>query len=61
MEKMTAKFVSQYRWQVAYDGRIMGDDRGYNTQEECEHEIDNRLAIDARDAVRYQRPLLYTK
>ena len=48
-------------YRIAYDGRTMGDDRGFSTLAACEAEIDNRLAIDARDAIRYDRPLLYRK
>lgn len=55
------KEVCQYRWQVTYDGRITGDDYGYNTEAQCWAEVDNRLAIDKRDAVRYSRPILYAK
>ena len=46
---------------VAYDGRILGDDRSYPTLEACKAEIDRRIAVDARDAVRYDRPVMYTK
>ena len=48
-------------YRVAYDGRIMGDDRGFFTLAACEAEIESRLAVDARDAVRFERPLLYRK
>uniref|UniRef100_UPI0037BF5CE1 hypothetical protein n=1 Tax=Devosia sp. TaxID=1871048 RepID=UPI0037BF5CE1 len=62
---LAPKLVSdsgQYRqrWQVAYDGRIMGDDRGYSTEADCRAEIEKRIAIDARDAVKYDRPVQYT-
>lgn len=50
---------SAYR--VAYDGRIMGDDRGFSSKVECEAEIDKRIAIDVRDAARLDRPILYIK
>jgi hypothetical protein len=48
-------------YRIAYDGRIMGDDRGFSTLAECEAEIDKRIAIDRRDAVRFDRPVLYRK
>jgi hypothetical protein len=61
MTKLNVKQINEYRWQVTYDGSIMGDDFGYNSEAEARREIDNRLAHDARDAVRYDRPILYTK
>lgn len=48
-------------YRVAYDGRIVGDDRGFSTLAACEAEIDARIAIDLRDAARYDRPILYRK
>ena len=45
-------------WRVTYDGRKMGDDRGFATKELAQQEIAKRLAKDARDAVTYQRPIL---
>lgn len=62
LTKLTAQAQTQgAAYRIAYDGRIMGDDRGFATKAECEAEIENRLAIDARDAIRFDRPLLYTK
>lgn len=46
---------------VAYNGRFLGDDRSFSTKQEAEAEIDKRLEKDARDAKRYDRPLLYVK
>lgn len=48
-------------WRVLYDGRMLGDDKGYSSQAAALAELDSRLAIDARDAVRFERPLLYVK
>lgn len=48
-------------YRITYDGRIMGDDKGFSSLAECEAEIDKRIAIDARDAIRYDRPILLTK
>jgi hypothetical protein len=39
----------------------MGDDRGYSSQGAALAEVDRRLAVDARDAIKYERPLLYVK
>jgi hypothetical protein len=55
------KFVCTHRWQVTYNGLIMGDDRGYNTEAEALREVDNRIAVDVRDAARYNRPVLLSK
>jgi hypothetical protein len=46
-------------FRIAYDGTILGDDRAFQTKELAEQEIRKRLAKDARDAVTYNRPLLY--
>jgi hypothetical protein len=46
-------------YRIAYDGRIMGDDRGFANEELCKQEIRKRLEKDAREAVIYNRPLLY--
>lgn len=60
--KLTAqKQNSGAAYRIAYNGRIMGDDRGFSSEAECLAEIDNRIAIDARDAIRYDRPILYVK
>ncbi len=61
LEKLGVRQINEHRWQVTYAGRIMGDDRGYGSEAEALHEVDNRLATDARDAIRYNRPILYTK
>lgn len=58
---LDVKQVSEHRWQVTYAGRILGDDRGYSTEEECRREIDNRISIDIRDAKKYRRPILLSK
>lgn len=44
---------------VAYDGRVLGDDRGFGSESLCNQEIRKRLEKDAREAVIYNRPLLY--
>jgi hypothetical protein len=46
-------------WAVTYSGRHLGDDRGYGSRALAVAEVHARLAKDARDAVRYERPLLY--
>jgi hypothetical protein len=48
-------------WRVLYDGNIIGDDRGFQSQDAAHVELDRRLAVDARDAIRFERPLLYVK
>lgn len=58
---LTAGQTNSGTWRVLYDGNILGDDRGYASRAAALAEIDNRLAIDARDAVRFDRPLLYVK
>lgn len=55
---LTALEVHPGRWQVAYDGRIFGDDRGYSSESECIAAIPARVAKDWSDAVRYNRPRL---
>ena len=58
---LTAGQTNNGSWRVLYNGNILGDDRGYSSQEAVLAELDRRLAVDARDAIRYERPLLYTK
>lgn len=48
-------------YRIAYDGTIMGDDRGFAYEELANQEIDKRLKKDQRDAIIYNRPLLYQK
>jgi hypothetical protein len=59
MTTLTATKTPSNVWKVAYDGLILGDDRGFATEELCEQEITKRLAKDAREAVIYARHLLY--
>jgi hypothetical protein len=59
METLTATKTPVNVWKVAYDGLILGDDRGFATEELCNQEIAKRLAKDAREAVIYDRPILY--
>lgn len=65
LKTLTAKACETPRYgivyRVAYDGRFYGDDRAFTTEAECAREIDNRIATDARDAVRYDRPVMYRK
>lgn len=56
---LTAFHTPHGNFRVAYDGRILGDDRGYPTREACEQEIAKRIAQDARDAVRFDRPVRF--
>ena len=61
---LTALSVGQINngsWRVLYDGNIIGDDRGFVSQDAAQTELDRRLAVDARDAIRFDRPLLYVK
>jgi len=60
METLTATQRPNGMFKVAYDGTILGDDRAFETEELCNQEIRKRLAKDARDAITYDRPLLYT-
>lgn len=48
-------------YHVARNGRILGDSRGFATVAEAEAEITRMLEQDARDAVKYERPLMYVK
>lgn len=48
-------------FRVAYDGQILGDDRGYPTKAACDSEIDRRIEKDRSDAARFARPVLYRK
>lgn len=59
VETLTATLTATGIYKVAYDGVILGDDRGFPTKELCDQEIRKRLEKDARDAVTYSRPLLY--
>ncbi len=59
METLKATKTAVGNWKVAYDGIILGDDRGFATEELCKQEIRKRLEKDAREAVIYARPLLY--
>lgn len=61
MEILVATQMPNGLYKIAYDGTILGDDRGFPTKELCEREIDIRLKKDARDAITYNRPLLYRK
>ena len=47
METLTATKTPANVWKVAYDGLILGDDRGFATEELCNQEIAKRLAKDA--------------
>jgi len=53
-----ASYGPTYR--VGYDGHILGDSRSFQHEELAQQEIRRILEKDARDAVIYQRPLLYT-
>lgn len=59
--KLTAIQTDPTRWQVAYNGRILGDDRGYSSEAETLAEIENRIDKDVSDAIRYDRPVLLSK
>jgi hypothetical protein len=56
MTTLTATKTPSNVWKVAYDGLILGDDRGFATEELCEQEITKRLAKDAREAVILRPP-----
>lgn len=60
---LTAKAHAGLRncYHVARNDRILGDSRGFGTVAECEAEITRMLEQDARDAVKYSRPLMYVK
>lgn len=47
------------RWEVTYNGRYHGDDRGYSSEADVTAECHKRIATDQRDAVKYRRPPLY--
>jgi len=47
-------------WVILQDGHFMGDDRGFVSLEACKAEMQKRLAQDARDAVKYDRPPIFT-
>lgn len=61
METLTVIKTKSGNFKVAYDGTILGDDRGFETEELAMQEINKRLAKDAKEAVIYNRPLLYKK
>jgi hypothetical protein len=61
IQTLTAQIQANGIYRVAYDGHFRGDDRGYSTLAACETEIDQRIAIDQRDAVKYDRPVMYRK
>lgn len=58
---LTAQKQPSGVYRVAHNGRILGDSRGYSTLAACEMAIDNEIAIDIRDARRFERPLMYVK
>lgn len=58
-EVMTATKQPNGIWKIAYDGIVLGDDRGFQTEELAVQEIKSRLKKDARNALIYGRPLLY--
>lgn len=60
MIKLTAVKMPNDMFKVAYDGRILGDDRAFSSERLALQEIRKRLDKDAREAVIYNRPLLYT-
>jgi hypothetical protein len=60
IETLTAVKTPNGMFKVAYDGHILGDDRAFGSESLCNQEIRKRLEKDARDAVTYNRPLLYT-
>lgn len=59
METLTVVATKSGNFKIAYDGTILGDDRGFQTEELAVQEIQNRLKKDARDAITYNCPLLY--
>ena len=61
LEALTVGQINNGSWRVLYDGNIIGDDRGFQSQDAALAELDRRLAVDARDAIRFERPLLYVK
>lgn len=46
---VSAKKVSETRWQVTYDGKILGDDRGFSTRDDA--------MVEARKRVDHQRSI----
>lgn len=48
-------------FRIAYDGVVLGDDRGFGSEAAANAEVDRRIAKDAADAVRYDRPVLLKK
>lgn len=61
LETLTPRADSNGTFRVAYDGRVLGDSRGFGSEALCWAEIDRILEKDARDAVRFDRPLLYVR
>ena len=59
METLTVVATKSGSFKIAYDGLISGDDRGFQTEELAVQEIQKRLKKDVRDAITYDRPLLY--
>ena len=58
--KLTAKQMPNGIYKVAYNGHVLGDDRGFISERLCFQEIRKRLEKDAREAVIYNRELLYS-
>jgi hypothetical protein len=48
-------------WRITYNGRILGDDRGYSSEVAARIEIDHRIEVDHHDARRHDRPVLLSK
>lgn len=60
LTKLTAVKMPNGMFKIAYDGTILGDDRAFSSERLAFQEIRKRLDKDAREAVIYNRPLLYT-
>ena len=58
--KLAAHQCHNGMFRISYDGVVMGDDRAFPTKELAEYEIQKRLQKDAREAVIYARPILYS-
>lgn len=59
LQELAVRQVSERRFQVTYDGSILGDDRGYPTEQQAVQEVFARVAKDVSDARRFGRPALY--
>lgn len=59
LQIITIRETSKNVWRLAFDGHVNGDSRGFD-KVGAWSEARATVATDKRDAIKYDRPLIYT-